>query len=116
MDVTGAGGSVFYDPNPTIRYRQHGKNLIGANVGMHTCINRLSMIFKGCFKIWTDLNVLLSISHLLIDKNKQVLITLISALNQRLISRLILLKRTGIYRQTFLGNIALIVAVFFNKI
>jgi glycosyltransferase involved in cell wall biosynthesis len=29
MLVTGAGGSMLYDPEPTLRYRQHGGNLVG---------------------------------------------------------------------------------------
>ena len=32
--VSGAGGTVIYDPEPTVRYRQHGGNLIGGNLGL----------------------------------------------------------------------------------
>ena len=32
--VSGAGGTVIYDPEPTVDYRQHGANLIGGNQGL----------------------------------------------------------------------------------
>ena len=32
--VSGAGGRVIYDPEPSVRYRQHGANLIGGNLGL----------------------------------------------------------------------------------
>jgi len=31
--VSGCGGVVIYDPVPSLRYRQHTDNLIGANTG-----------------------------------------------------------------------------------
>ena len=32
--VSGAGGTVIYDPEPFVAYRQHAGNLIGGNQGL----------------------------------------------------------------------------------
>ena len=118
MLVTGAGGVVFYDPNPTLNYRQHGKNLIGANIGWYARFSRVSMLFKGQLKKWNDINfqALLSVKHLLTEENSMVLMKLISARDAGVISKLTAIQQLGIYRQTLLGNIGLTTAVLFNKI
>src|SRR6478752_10829642 len=40
--VTGIGGTAHYDPWPSLRYRQHGLNLVGANRGLRARLVRLS--------------------------------------------------------------------------
>lgn len=118
MVVTGAGGEVFYDSRPTLDYRQHGNNLIGVNTGWLARCGRVSLLFKGRFKTWNNSNfkALESIQHRLTDENRQVLIDLGEARKCGLLSRMIRIGRIGIYRQTFLGNIGLTAAAFFNKI
>jgi hypothetical protein len=54
--VSGCGGQVFYDAQPTVRYRQHGGNLIGSNNSWADRVTRLGMIIKGRFSDWTDMN------------------------------------------------------------
>ncbi|HBI22343.1 MAG TPA: glycosyl transferase family 2 [Legionella sp.] len=117
MLVSGVGGVVFYDAVPTIRYRQHANNLIGSNVGWYARLSRVTLLFKGRFKGWNDLNfqALLSIEHLLTDDNRRALNGLIGARKSSMPSRMLQVKRTGIYRQTWLGNMGLIAAVFLKK-
>lgn len=55
--VSGAGGLVFYDPNPTLDYRQHGGNLIGANTGLRERWQRIRMLFTGRFREWNAQNL-----------------------------------------------------------
>ena len=118
MLVAGAGGVVFYDPLPLLDYRQHDNSLIGVNTGWFARVSRLSMLFQGRFKTWNDLNfhALSTIKHRLTEDNQRVLMDVIAARNKTLFSRMSELKRTGIYRQTLLGNIGLVAAAFFNKI
>ena len=118
MLVSGAGGVVFYDPNPALDYRQHGNNQIGGNVGWSARLDRLLLLFKGQLKTWNDLNfhALLSIKHRLTEDNKQVLMDIMAARQCGVISKVIKLQRLGIYRQTLAGNIGLIAAAVFNKI
>ena len=115
--VTGTGGVVFYDPTPTIRYRQHQNNLIGSNISWCARFSRMGLLFKGRFQQWNDSNfqALGAIQHRLTDENRRVLSDLIIAKNSAMLSRIIKIKRTGVYRQTWLGNIGLMMAVFFKK-
>lgn len=118
MVVTGCGGRVFYDSKPTLRYRQHGGNLVGTNADWTARFKRIRMLFQGRFKLWNDSNIsaLLTLQHRLTPENREILQCFAKARGMRLIPRLIHLKRSGIYRQTLLGNIGLVAAAFFGKI
>lgn len=118
MVVTGCGGLVFYDSKPTLRYRQHGGNLVGTNANWAARLKRARMVFQGRFKCWNDRNIsaLLTLEHRLTPENREVLRRFSRARGMSLIPRLIQLKRSGIYRQTLLGNISLVVAAILGKI
>jgi glycosyltransferase involved in cell wall biosynthesis len=55
--VTGAGGAVFYDPNPPVKYRQHGNNILGSNLGFAARMRRIRMLFAGRVVDWNDRNI-----------------------------------------------------------
>lgn len=116
--VTGAGGSVFYDPIPAIKYRQHNTNLVGNNTSWHARLHRLKMLYKGGFKKWIDYNceALVSIHHLLTQENRLVLQKFLLARKVGFFSRLIKINQLGLYRQSFLGNISLRIGMLFKKI
>ncbi|SDG21372.1 glycosyltransferase family 2 protein [Phytopseudomonas seleniipraecipitans] len=118
MVVTGCGGRVFYDSKPTLRYRQHGGNLVGTNSNWAARSKRIRMLFQGRFKHWNDCNIsaLLTLEHRLTPENREILQRFAKARNMALIPRLIHLKRSGIYRQTLLGNIGLVAAAILGKI
>lgn len=118
MVVAGCGGRVFYDSKPTLRYRQHGGNLVGTNASWTARLRRVRMLFQGRAKLWNDGNIaaLLTIEHRLTAENVEILQRFAEARNMRLIPRLIHLKRSGIYRQTLLDNIGLVAAAIFGKI
>jgi glycosyltransferase involved in cell wall biosynthesis len=117
MLVTGAGGLIFYDPTPSILYRQHGGNLVGSNVGWLSRLSRISLLLKGRFKNWNDRNfsALSSIKHLLTEDNQRALMRLMEAKNAGLLSRIKIQKQLGIYRQTCLGNLGLVTALLLKK-
>jgi glycosyltransferase involved in cell wall biosynthesis len=116
--ITGCGGKVYYDPVPTIRYRQHGTNVIGSNYGWPARIRRVHLLFKGRFRTWTEQHVqaLQQIRSQLTPDNSRILDQFASARHRRFVPRLIGMMRSNIYRQTFLGNLGLVVATFFKKI
>ena len=118
MVVTGCGGRVFYDSTPTLRYRQHGGNLVGTNSSWAARLKRIRMLFQGRFKHWNDCNIsaLLTLEHRLTPESREILQRFADARGMSLIPRLIHLKRSGIYRQTLLGNIGLIAAAILGKI
>nr|WP_225935921.1 glycosyltransferase family 2 protein [Pseudomonas fakonensis] len=118
MVVTGCGGQVFYDSKPTLRYRQHGNNIIGTNSNWMARFKRIRMVFEGRFKRWNDSNVaaLSTLEHRLTPENRETFRRFAQARQMSLVPRLVQLKRSGIYRQTLLGNIGLIAAAIFGKI
>lgn len=116
--ISGCGGQVFYDTYPSVRYRQHGGNLMGTNKNWSARFVRIRMLFQGRFKRWNDakIHALQQINDELTEKNQKIFRTFLTARKKKLFTRMIGLKRSGIYRQTFLGNLGLIVATIFNKV
>jgi glycosyltransferase involved in cell wall biosynthesis len=116
--VTGVGGHVIYDSEPCLKYRQHAHNLVGANTGWRARFLRLRVLLRGRFREWSDINIaaLLANKHLLTIANQRVIGDFIQARQSMLLKRLILFKRSGIHRQTFLGNLGLLLGVFLNNV
>ncbi len=118
MVVTGCGGKVFYDSVPTLRYRQHNANLVGMNAGWPARFKRIRMLWQGRFHHWNDSNLaaLRTLHHRLTPENRGILACFTQARQMRLIKRLVQFRRSGVHRQTFLGNLGLVVAAIFGKV
>lgn len=118
MLVTGHGGNVYYDSVPTIRYRQHQNNEIGANNDLTARFNRIRLLLAGRFRDWNEINVtaLNEARHLLTEENQYRLDLFLSLRHNNLINRLRLAREAKLYRQTFFGNLALIGAIILNKL
>lgn len=116
--VTGCGGQVFYDPVPSIRYRQHENNLIGVDSSWPARLVRLGQMLKGRFSQWTDRNVeaLQRVRVCLTPENREMLDHFSLARKRWLIPRLLGLKSSGVYRQTLFGNLGLLLAALFKKV
>jgi glycosyltransferase involved in cell wall biosynthesis len=118
MLISGSGGRVFYDSTPMLIYRQHENNLVGMNNSWPARLKRIRMLWQGRFKEWNDTNVMAleSTADRLTPENQSVLEQFTAARQMGLLRRLIHFKRSGIYRQTLLGNIGLIVAAVLGKL
>jgi glycosyltransferase involved in cell wall biosynthesis len=118
LAIAAVGGRIFYDPLPTVAYRIHASNLIGSTRSLRNRIRHGQMLWKGRFKSWTDSNIraLERVQDLMIEENKQTFELFRRSRNLNLLSRVYGLLRSGIYRQTLLGNIGLCLAVLFRKI
>ena len=116
--ITGVGGVVFYDPDPQVLYRQHKDALVGGNGSILSRLERISMIFKGQLKQWSDINIdaLCSVSQLLNNGSKETLQLFQKMRNAPLKDRLRLLDVAGLYRQTWRGTISFLVAALVKKI
>jgi len=116
--ITGCGGQVFYDPIPTVRYRQHGGNLVGMSSSWPARLKRIYLMLQGRLREWNDLNVaaLQSVYGRLTPRNQEVLNQFVVARQLPLHQRLVGLMRSGVYRQTLYGKLGLIAAAVFNKI
>ena len=115
--TTGAGGTVIYDSYPSVRYRQHDNNMIGSNNDWRSRLFRLRMLLKGRFREWNNINIgaLQQVRHLITPENQVILDIFCTARNRWLIPRIWGVIRSGVYRQTFLGNLGLIAAAVWKK-
>ncbi|QXI16358.1 glycosyltransferase family 2 protein [Pseudomonas hamedanensis] len=111
--VTGAGGVFHFDEAPHLFYRQHEANSIGASRGFGSTVIRIRKLFQGRLRRWIDQNIenLESVEFLLAPQNREVLQRFKIARKRNLPGRLFGIWRSGIYRQTLMGNLGLLIAV-----
>lgn len=116
--VSGCGGRVYYDRTPKVGYRQHGKNLVGSNASWSGRLRRFHRILLGQFKAMNDRNIaaLERMRHRLSPHSRYVLDEFIRARSRPLIPRVAGIRRSGIYCQTVLSNLALIGATLLKKL
>lgn len=71
--VSACGGAVHYDPYPSVRYRQHAKNLVGANNSWRARLFRMRTLAQGQFKRWNgqNLEALQSLQHLMTPQDRK---------------------------------------------
>lgn len=118
MAVTGCGGTVFFDATPVLRYRQHDANLVGMNSSWRARLQRMRKLWQGQHRKWNEDNIaaLRTLESQLTPESKEILNHFAKAREAGLISRLVHLGRSGVSRQTWLGNVALFVAAIFRKL
>lgn len=116
--ITGVGGVVHYDPQPRVFYRQHDDNVVGSNSDWRARLQRLAMVFRGRFYEWNAQNIcaLELMSHRLRADHRNTLALFKAARRQRLPTRVAKMLKAGLYRQTFLGNLGLVLATLLKKI
>lgn len=114
----GAGGVVYYDPEPSVLYRQHAKCMVGANLSIKGKADRITHVLNGGFKCWNTMNfeALCRVQHLLTKDNQDILNIFDKLRHGKLKDRVRLLEVCGLYRQTWRGTLALWLATIFNKI
>jgi glycosyltransferase involved in cell wall biosynthesis len=118
LAVSGCGGRIFYDPQPSLRYRQHGANLIGMDTGWHARLVRIQRLWQGRARGWNSRNIdaLQELRHRLTEENRAALDCFAESRQRPLVHRLLGLKRAGVYRQTALGSLSLFAAAAMKRI
>lgn len=118
MVISGCGGQIHYDAYPSLGYRQHGENLVGSNSGWASRWRRMRLMLKGRQKSWNDRHIqaLHGLQARLTPENRRIFEAFSAARNRWLIPRVNGIMRSGIYRQTAMGTLGLIVAALFRKI
>ncbi len=116
--VKGAGGIFYYDPKPTLLYRQHSNAIVGANSSFRARIERIFYVFNGRFKNWNDINyaALCNIRHLLTKDSQDILDIFGTFRGAHFKDRIRLLEVCGLYRQTWQGTLSLWLATIINKV
>jgi glycosyltransferase involved in cell wall biosynthesis len=116
--VTACGGSAIYDGQPTLDYRQHDGNLIGANASVRNRVARFRKMLSGRFMEWNDSNlqILKALDPLLTQESRETLQRFESGRSQGICGRLSTLHKAGVYRQTPQGNLSLVLAACLGRV
>lgn len=105
--VTAAGFDVLHDRKPGLFYRQHGRNVLGAQQG-HIA-HRARLVLQGDFASWIDANIeiLHQIEPLLTGPNRRLLGDVSRWRKERGAGFRPDPSALGLYRQTVAGDVAL---------
>ena len=116
--ISGSGGHILYDPHPTLKYRQHEENITGTNLTWSGRFLRIVKLFHGRFKLLNDINIkfLQKSQHLLTPENRMIFDQFVTARTAPLTKRCLGIWKSGVFRQTFMGNLGLSVATILRKI
>jgi len=116
--ITGSNGYVLYDKWASVRYRQHDNNKIGNNNNFYARMIRIYLLFNGDFKKWINQNLkaLNKVNNYISKENKDVINQLHDLRSKSIIVTIFSIKKCMLYRQTFLGNIALIIGIILKRI
>lgn len=111
--ISGCGGRVIYDRNPHIGYRQHGGNAIGENGSWRARLQRLQFVMSTGYRGWIDthLDCLRPIEHRLTPEAREARDAFRQARKRTGLPAIKLLRRSGVYRQTGLGQVSLMAAI-----
>jgi glycosyltransferase involved in cell wall biosynthesis len=107
--VSGAGGTVLYDPEPSVCYRQHARNAIGGNMGLGPKLKRLHMLATGRLAHYNDVNLaaLEAAAPVLTEEARLKADLLRRGRRLPLHRRIGSMRRLGLYRQTRGGTVTL---------
>lgn len=119
LAASACGGNIFYDPMPSLRYRQHSVNVIGMNPTWSARLARLGRLHKRDYKHEKNLRArqiaaLSSLRTKMTKQNRDILDCFLLAQQSALLPRLMGLKKAGVYRQTLRGNVTLLLEIIFN--
>lgn len=116
--ITGVGGTVVMDEMPSLHYRQHAGNYIGANDTAWARSKRVWKILNGEFKRWNKMNAaaLKCSSHRLTHENQILLDKFFRFGERSLLNRMCEMRRLRLYRQSYISTVALWIAVILGKI
>lgn len=115
--VSACGGDVYFDPTPTVLYRQHNANVIGNGMKLTTRVSNFFDAHRGRNRHWNDTNfaVLDLLEADITPENWLKLKAFRQIRNSTLPARLKLFKASGVYHQNFSGQMTNFSYALFNK-
>jgi glycosyltransferase involved in cell wall biosynthesis len=116
--VTSHNGIIKYRLNPSVKYRQHSSNAIGSNIGIKAFIKRAIFVWKGEWRQWLDSNMIIlkncpDISN---EASCKIHDFTVARNTKNPFLRFVKFLKLGMYRQTFIGNISLLISIILRKI
>lgn len=116
--IAGAGGAVIFDPRPSVLYRQHADNVVGANDALRARAGSFARMLTGRHRDWSaqTLAALAPVRHLLTPDNRAVFDEFAALHRGGLPRRLAAMRRGGFYRQGAVSQAALWLAAALGRI
>ena len=116
--ISGVGGKIFYDPEPSLGYRQHGKNLIGSNLGFRARLCRFKKIMQGQYRTWNAAHIreLEKCIFLLSEENQKRIGWFKLIHSGNIFLRVYYFLRLGVYRQSAIDTVAIFISALLKKI
>ncbi|WP_449041261.1 glycosyltransferase [Paracoccus sp. (in: a-proteobacteria)] len=99
--ITGAGGRVIWDPRPSVLYRQHRGNVVGANAGLRARLASAGRMLAGRHRDWSlaTLHEMQRLRTLLTPEHRDVLEDFAALCGPGARARLRALRRGGFHRR-----------------
>lgn len=99
--LTGAGGRVIWDPRPSVLYRQHSANVVGANAGLQARLASAGRMLSGRHRDWSlaTLHEMQRLRPLLTPEHRAVLEDFAALCGPGAGARLRALRRGGFHRR-----------------
>lgn len=115
--VTATGGQVIFDRQPSVLYRQHGNNAIGANGGVMAAFRRVFAMLRGTYRSWNSANLaaLAACEGFLAPTARSMITDIILARSGSYVDRIGVMIRHRLRRQGFVGQSGLWVSLLLNK-
>ncbi len=114
--VTGAGGRVIFDRRPSLLYRQHRENVVGAANRSGASLARLRRMFGHTHRDWSRINLAaLRASRHRLTPDAQLILDEFARLQGSLPQRLSAMRRGGFHRQGRLAQAALWAAALLGR-
>ncbi len=101
--ISGVGGTVLYDPEPTLLYRQHATAVLGEGVGLKAKLRNKKDALRGLYRdrVTRHIDALMKVEHRLTPENRACLRRFQEARQEtRPLHRALALARSGPKRQT----------------
>lgn len=116
--LTGVGGTVIHDPRPGLLYRQHNRNVMGSPAGLRAKLARARMLMRGGYRDWNSTNIaaLQGSAHRLTRRNRVTLRSFAQMRDQAVLPRMAWFAKSGIHRQSRIGQAALWVAMLLGRV
>lgn len=117
--LSGCGALLIWDEEPGLLYRQHAGNQIGANVGLSAQLHRLGLMLRGGYADWNRRNLMaLNAAKPWFTAENQALLEefVLAQRTKGGLMRLRALRRAGLYRQGWLGQISLYAAALLKRL
>lgn len=118
LAVTSAGGQVFYDDYPSVDYRQHGANAMGENTRWRSRLKRAWQLVRGQLGEWNGMHLkaLERLPAPTSHEHAKALRFFHAARNTSPPFNVFWLIRSGVYRQTPLESLSIVLAALLRRL